>query len=207
MRGLPKPLRELNISSESPRRLHTFGNPFKRAKERGMMVDETEDLEVVAINGRRRGLPKRKRHNSIPAKFYSKYLNRKNEVLKQTTKEVSLSDSEVVKVTPMTPEPACSDTKKHKLKRNPEVEPEVKKMKIEPVDGKSPKVENEKICVEVKFEISKLVRKPGQHDHKVELLINKLPELSKNRVICDVIKQAERFKRHKLLVLLKKSIS
>ena len=37
------PLREAN--PDAPRRLHTFGNPFKLAKEKGIMIDETEDYD------------------------------------------------------------------------------------------------------------------------------------------------------------------
>lgn len=44
LKKLPQPLRELD--PDTPKRLHTFGNPFKLAKEKGMMIDETEDYDA-----------------------------------------------------------------------------------------------------------------------------------------------------------------
>ncbi|XP_039250489.2 integrator complex subunit 6-B-like isoform X1 [Styela clava] len=44
LKKFPQPLRELD--PDTPKRLHTFGNPFKLAKEKGMMIDETEDYDA-----------------------------------------------------------------------------------------------------------------------------------------------------------------
>lgn len=50
LKKIPQPLRELD--PDTPRRLHTFGNPFKLAKEKGMMIDETEDYDAPSSSGR-----------------------------------------------------------------------------------------------------------------------------------------------------------
>ncbi|XP_072254078.1 integrator complex subunit 6-A-like [Pyxicephalus adspersus] len=64
LRNIPSPLRELD--ADQPRRLHTFGNPFKLDKK-GMMIDEADEF----VSGHQKhkrpgepsmmGIPKRRR--------------------------------------------------------------------------------------------------------------------------------------------------
>ncbi|XP_063284887.1 integrator complex subunit 6 isoform X1 [Pelobates fuscus] len=68
LRAVPSPLRELD--SDQPRRLHTFGNPFKLDKK-GMMIDEADEFVSGHQNKYKRpgepyqhGVPKRKRSMS-----------------------------------------------------------------------------------------------------------------------------------------------
>ncbi|CAK8684006.1 integrator complex subunit 6-like [Clavelina lepadiformis] len=66
VKALPAPLREAN--PDVPKRLHTFGNPFKLAKEKGIMIDETEDYDGPSASP---GSGKRKSsgdHGSSPSK-------------------------------------------------------------------------------------------------------------------------------------------
>ncbi|MEE6472288.1 hypothetical protein FKM82_009570 [Ascaphus truei] len=65
LKHIPSPLRELD--SDQPRRLHTFGNPFKLDKK-GMMIDEADEFVSGHQNKHKRpgepsmqGIPKRKR--------------------------------------------------------------------------------------------------------------------------------------------------
>ncbi|KAM8977603.1 integrator complex subunit 6 [Pelodytes ibericus] len=65
LRTIPSPLRELD--SDQPRRLHTFGNPFKLDKK-GMMIDEADEFVSGHQNKHKRpgesniqGIPKRRR--------------------------------------------------------------------------------------------------------------------------------------------------
>jgi len=73
VKNLPVPLREAN--PDTPRRLHTFGNPFKMAKEKGIMIDETEDYDgpsASSPSSKRKvsvghsGLPTKRRRSSSP---------------------------------------------------------------------------------------------------------------------------------------------
>uniref|UniRef100_A0A8C4VU97 Integrator complex subunit 6 n=1 Tax=Gopherus evgoodei TaxID=1825980 RepID=A0A8C4VU97_9SAUR len=65
LKQIPSPLRELD--SDQPRRLHTFGNPFKLDKK-GMMIDEADEFVSGPQNKHKRpgepnmqGIPKRRR--------------------------------------------------------------------------------------------------------------------------------------------------
>ncbi|KAE8627178.1 hypothetical protein XENTR_v10006897 [Xenopus tropicalis] len=65
LKHIPSPLRE--IDSDQPRRLHTFGNPFKLDKK-GMMIDEADEFVSGNQNKQKRtgepnmqGVPKRRR--------------------------------------------------------------------------------------------------------------------------------------------------
>ncbi|KAM4796933.1 integrator complex subunit 6 [Rhinophrynus dorsalis] len=65
LKHIPSPLRELD--SDQPRRLHTFGNPFKLDKK-GMMIDEADEFVSGQQNKHKRpgesnmqGIPKRRR--------------------------------------------------------------------------------------------------------------------------------------------------
>ncbi|XP_030056307.1 integrator complex subunit 6 isoform X2 [Microcaecilia unicolor] len=65
LKHVPSPLRELD--SDQPRRLHTFGNPFKLDKK-GMMIDEADEFVSGPQNKHKRpgepntqGVPKRRR--------------------------------------------------------------------------------------------------------------------------------------------------
>ncbi|XP_056418010.1 integrator complex subunit 6 isoform X2 [Hyla sarda] len=65
LRNIPSPLRELD--ADTPRRLHTFGNPFKLDKK-GMMIDEADEFVSGHQNKHKRpgepnmlGIPKRRR--------------------------------------------------------------------------------------------------------------------------------------------------
>ncbi|XP_078513398.1 integrator complex subunit 6 [Lissotriton helveticus] len=65
LKHIPSPLRELD--SDQPRRLHTFGNPFKMDKK-GMMIDEADEFVSGPQNKHKRpgepnmqGVPKRRR--------------------------------------------------------------------------------------------------------------------------------------------------
>ncbi|XP_069826082.1 integrator complex subunit 6 [Dendropsophus ebraccatus] len=65
LRNIPSPLRELD--ADQPRRLHTFGNPFKLDKK-GMMIDEADEFVSGHQNKHKRpgepnmlGIPKRRR--------------------------------------------------------------------------------------------------------------------------------------------------
>ncbi|XP_069496543.1 integrator complex subunit 6 isoform X2 [Ambystoma mexicanum] len=65
LKQIPSPLRELD--SDQPRRLHTFGNPFKLDKK-GMMIDEADEFVSGPQNKHKRpgepsmqGVPKRRR--------------------------------------------------------------------------------------------------------------------------------------------------
>ncbi|XP_053312294.1 integrator complex subunit 6 [Spea bombifrons] len=64
LRTMPSPLRE--IDPDQPRRLHTFGNPFKLDKK-GMMIDEADEFVSGHQNKHKRpgdsmqGIPKRRR--------------------------------------------------------------------------------------------------------------------------------------------------
>ncbi|XP_060250357.1 integrator complex subunit 6 isoform X8 [Ovis aries] len=65
LKQVPSPLRELD--PDQPRRLHTFGNPFKLDKK-GMMIDEADELVAGPQNKHKRpgepsmqGIPKRRR--------------------------------------------------------------------------------------------------------------------------------------------------
>ncbi|XP_069061545.1 integrator complex subunit 6 [Pleurodeles waltl] len=65
LKHIPSPLRELD--SDQPRRLHTFGNPFKLDKK-GMMIDEADEFVSGPQNKHKRpgepnmqGVPKRRR--------------------------------------------------------------------------------------------------------------------------------------------------
>ncbi|KAM4700517.1 integrator complex subunit 6 isoform 2-T2 [Discoglossus pictus] len=65
LKHIPSPLRELD--SDQPRRLHTFGNPFKLDKK-GMMIDEADEFVSGHQNKHKRpgesnmqGVPKRRR--------------------------------------------------------------------------------------------------------------------------------------------------
>ncbi|XP_053561535.1 integrator complex subunit 6 [Bombina bombina] len=65
LKQIPSPLRELD--SDQPRRLHTFGNPFKLDKK-GMMIDEADEFVSGHQNKLKRpgdsntqGIPKRRR--------------------------------------------------------------------------------------------------------------------------------------------------
>ncbi|XP_019380085.1 PREDICTED: integrator complex subunit 6 isoform X2 [Gavialis gangeticus] len=65
LKQIPSPLRELD--PDQPRRLHTFGNPFKLDKK-GMMIDEADEFVSGPQNKHKRpgepnmqGIPKRRR--------------------------------------------------------------------------------------------------------------------------------------------------
>ncbi|XP_028740005.1 integrator complex subunit 6 isoform X3 [Peromyscus leucopus] len=65
LKQVPSPLRELD--PDQPRRLHTFGNPFKLDKK-GMMIDEADEFVAGPQNKHKRpgepsmqGIPKRRR--------------------------------------------------------------------------------------------------------------------------------------------------
>ncbi|XP_063808028.1 integrator complex subunit 6 [Pseudophryne corroboree] len=65
LRNIPSPLRELD--ADQPKRLHTFGNPFKLDKK-GMMIDEADEFVSGHQNKHKRpgepnmlGIPKRRR--------------------------------------------------------------------------------------------------------------------------------------------------
>ncbi|XP_073439415.1 integrator complex subunit 6 [Dendrobates tinctorius] len=65
LRNIPSPLRELD--ADQPKRLHTFGNPFKLDKK-GMMIDEADEFVTGHQNKHKRpgepnmlGVPKRRR--------------------------------------------------------------------------------------------------------------------------------------------------
>ncbi|KAM9321629.1 integrator complex subunit 6 [Gastrophryne carolinensis] len=65
LKNIPSPLRELD--ADQPRRLHTFGNPFKLDKK-GMMIDEADEFVSGHQNKHKRpgepsmaGIPKRRR--------------------------------------------------------------------------------------------------------------------------------------------------
>ncbi|XP_075707892.1 integrator complex subunit 6 isoform X3 [Rhinoderma darwinii] len=65
LRNIPSPLRELD--ADQPRRMHTFGNPFKLDKK-GMMIDEADEFVSGHQNKHKRpgepnmlGIPKRRR--------------------------------------------------------------------------------------------------------------------------------------------------
>ncbi|XP_018411946.1 PREDICTED: integrator complex subunit 6 [Nanorana parkeri] len=65
LRNIPSPLRELD--ADQPRRLHTFGNPFKLDKK-GMMIDEADEFVSGHQSKQKRpgepsmmGIPKRRR--------------------------------------------------------------------------------------------------------------------------------------------------
>ncbi|KFP90023.1 Integrator complex subunit 6, partial [Apaloderma vittatum] len=65
LKQIPSPLRELD--PDQPRRLHTFGNPFKLDKK-GMMIDEADEFVSGPQNKQKRpgepnmqGIPKRRR--------------------------------------------------------------------------------------------------------------------------------------------------
>ncbi|CAI9578492.1 unnamed protein product [Staurois parvus] len=65
LRNIPSPLRELD--ADQPRRLHTFGNPFKLDKK-GMMIDEADEFVSGHQSKHKRpgepsmmGIPKRRR--------------------------------------------------------------------------------------------------------------------------------------------------
>ncbi|XP_053826329.1 integrator complex subunit 6 isoform X3 [Vidua macroura] len=65
LKQIPSPLRELDL--DQPRRLHTFGNPFKLDKK-GMMIDEADEFVSGPQNKHKRpgepnmqGIPKRRR--------------------------------------------------------------------------------------------------------------------------------------------------
>ncbi|XP_015707346.1 integrator complex subunit 6 isoform X2 [Coturnix japonica] len=65
LKQIPSPLRELD--PDQPRRLHTFGNPFKLDKK-GMMIDEADEFVAGPQNKHKRpgepsmqGIPKRRR--------------------------------------------------------------------------------------------------------------------------------------------------
>lgn len=74
LKHVPSPLRELD--PDQPRRLHTFGNPFKLDKK-GMMIDEADEFVSGPQNRSKRpmelnvaGIPKRRRCMSPLLKEY-----------------------------------------------------------------------------------------------------------------------------------------
>ncbi|XP_009861412.2 integrator complex subunit 6 [Ciona intestinalis] len=232
IKGLPAPLREAN--PDTPKRLHTFGNPFKLAKEKGMMIDETEDYDGPSASaspkrksGQEQGGPphKRKRLGSFSKKFNLKspthdvqkdnvvqkiegkksgpsneQQNEGEEIKKNSQDEIEIHDSGVESSSDfLTIDVKSEEIEKHintgQMKKHRSLKSDKKKLT-------SPLLNSNNT---VKVEVVKLIRKPGLHTVKVVELLKDMVGTSdvKNILLETLITEAGRFKRHKLINVMK----
>ncbi|TNN36028.1 Integrator complex subunit 6 [Liparis tanakae] len=171
LKAAPQPLRDAD--PEQPKRLHTFGNPFKLDKK-GMMIDEADEFVTGPQNKGKRpgdssnmpgGGPKRRRCMSPLVRLGRAY-----------TPPVT---------PPASPRPADVDVS------DEAAEPEPKHLHEE-----TSKVNNE-----LRTLITKEIRKPGRYYEKIFLLLKQIQGTLDTQLIFlqNIIKEAARFKKRVLI--------
>ena len=223
VKALPTPLREAN--PDAPRRLHTFGNPFKLAKEKGIMIDETEDYDgppdTSGSKIRRRSTGdigvfshKRKRSRS-PFRFNLKKMEKLSQsnklsdsfnVLKEKENVVEeASSSDTSRDEKETQKNESSESDLNIFARIQSLEPSLK----EPiVMEEKPKTEEKKEeasvrNIAIKAHVIKLIRRPGRQNSNVVKELSKLSGsiAEKQKLVQLFVSESQRFKRHNLIVV------
>lgn len=227
LKKMPQPLRELD--PDTPKRVHTFGNPFKLAKEKGMMIDETEDYDGPSSENKSKDPGKRgrgrKRSSSLtrpgtPPVFkrsFSPPLSPKSPASgsanKTAASEVNKKPSPSVPAVPTsqnlpaTPPSVGDASEEPKEAENPAEDKSKAQERAAKKSFVSQKVppEIETRNVSIKEKVIKLVRRPGRNNVMIFEALQRLkgPKNSWQPVLCDVVKEAHRFKKDNLIQQLK----
>uniref|UniRef100_A0AAQ4RJK8 Integrator complex subunit 6 n=1 Tax=Gasterosteus aculeatus aculeatus TaxID=481459 RepID=A0AAQ4RJK8_GASAC len=215
LKAAPQPLRDAD--PEQPKRLHTFGNPFKLDKK-GMMIDEADEFVTGPQNKGKRpggdggnmagGGPKRRRCMSPLLRLGRAY------------------------TPPVTPPASPRPTGKHTHTHTHEEEQQQAEEEDEEENGGGPAVpfgdegaelmlvdqlpprylsptalkkhiamETTKVNNELRTLITKEIRRPGRHYERIFLLLKQIQGTLETRLIFlqNIIKEAARFKKRVLI--------
>ena len=226
VKALPTPLREAN--PDAPRRLHTFGNPFKLAKEKGIMIDETEDYDGPSAGSGSQGKRKlssdhgaypNKRKRAAPRSLSkpmvrkaSQPTKRANEPLLQNDKTVTQEEIASSEKAESSPGLASRDPEQNKDNdvslSSTSPAPSDSTLKKSPVHiPASPRPGAGARCTNMSLfsQIATLIRSPGKHCAKVRSLLGELEGSvgPKRRLVEKLSFEAQRFKRHSLILILR----
>ena len=234
VKALTPPLREAN--PDAPRRLHTFGNPFKLAKEKGIMIDETEDYDGPSDNSGSKAKRKassdhggyshkRKRSSSrSPSRFVWKKTDKQAQPSKPAMPDVnqnvvkekgSLSEEPAVVEAPKVEKFTAELSRDNADNVDDNIFDRIQLDTFEEtVPEEQPKVEvqnTEMSCgsnAAIKTKIIKLIRKQGRHNAAV---VQELADLvgsvvAKQKLAKLLLTEAKRFKRHSLVALFEEFI-
>uniref|UniRef100_A0A7N6BAI0 VWFA domain-containing protein n=1 Tax=Anabas testudineus TaxID=64144 RepID=A0A7N6BAI0_ANATE len=201
LKAAPQPLRDAD--PEQPKRLHTFGNPFKLDKK-GMMIDEADEFVTGPQNKGKRpgdnnnmqgGGPKRRRCMSPLLRLGRAYTPPNH--TGSEPQELEHRDEEENGRPQVGEQPLGSEGG----------------MEVVLVDDQPPRylspaalkkhIHNEtmKINGELRALITKEIRKPGRHYEKIFLLLKQIQGTLDTRLIFlqNIIKEAARFKKRVLI--------
>uniref|UniRef100_A0A8C9Z0Z3 Integrator complex subunit 6 n=1 Tax=Sander lucioperca TaxID=283035 RepID=A0A8C9Z0Z3_SANLU len=190
LKAAPQPLRDAD--PEQPKRLHTFGNPFKLDKK-GMMIDEADEFVTSPQNKGKRpgdssnmtgGGPKRRRCMSPLLRLGRAY-----------TPPVT---------PPASPRPTGIITSLSnyaiQLCHVSDLAQIIQKC-LKNEGGKHIHIETTKVNNELRTLITREIRKPGRHYEKIFLLLKQIQGTLDTRLIFlqNIIKEAARFKKRVLI--------
>uniref|UniRef100_A0A665WPG6 Integrator complex subunit 6 n=1 Tax=Echeneis naucrates TaxID=173247 RepID=A0A665WPG6_ECHNA len=213
LKAAPQPLRDAD--PEQPKRLHTFGNPFKLDKK-GMMIDEADEFVTGPQNKGKRpgdssnmqgGGPKRRRCMSPLLRLGRAYTPPVTPPAspRPTTENHTGMDPQDLR---------HRDEEENGRPQVAELPPTSEEgMEVVLVDDQPPRylspaalkkhIHNEtmKVNNELRALITKEIRKPGRHYEKIFLLLKQIQGTLDTRLIFlqNIIKEAARFKKRVLI--------
>uniref|UniRef100_A0A4W6FR03 Integrator complex subunit 6 like n=1 Tax=Lates calcarifer TaxID=8187 RepID=A0A4W6FR03_LATCA len=198
LKMMPSPLRE--IDPDQPKRLHTFGNPFKQDKK-GMMIDEADEFVAGPQNKKRgnsndsnSGATMKRRRSMSP-------LLRRPQTPPGNTNHVVVGKSPVgvqgqqnlIKPQPLEEKHNCERLSPQSQLEGSEADPAgLETIFIAPLDGSQ---------AELRTRVIKEVRKPGRNYQAILSLLQQVkgPLNVQRYFIQHAIKEAVRFKKRVLI--------
>uniref|UniRef100_A0A8C9YWV7 Integrator complex subunit 6 n=1 Tax=Sander lucioperca TaxID=283035 RepID=A0A8C9YWV7_SANLU len=210
LKAAPQPLRDAD--PEQPKRLHTFGNPFKLDKK-GMMIDEADEFVTSPQNKGKRpgdssnmtgGGPKRRRCMSPLLRLGRAYTPPVTPPASpRPTEDLRHGDEEEEEDEEENGQPRAGE-----LPPGSEGGVEMVLVEDQPPRYLTPAalkkhihIETTKVNNELRTLITREIRKPGRHYEKIFLLLKQIQGTLDTRLIFlqNIIKEAARFKKRVLI--------
>uniref|UniRef100_A0A669CFM7 Integrator complex subunit 6 n=1 Tax=Oreochromis niloticus TaxID=8128 RepID=A0A669CFM7_ORENI len=211
LKAAPQPLRDAD--PEQPKRLHTFGNPFKLDKK-GMMIDEADEFVTGPQNKGKRpgdsnnvpgGGPKRRRCMSPLLRLGRAYTPPVSPSASPRHSNHTAADPQVMR---HRDEDENGQTRPGELPLGSEggvemvlIDDQVQHYITPSALKKHIHTETTKVNNELRSLITKEIRKPGRHYEKIFLLLKQIQGTLDTRLIFlqNIIKEAARYKKRVLI--------